>query len=157
MVQLSHPYMTIGKTTALTIWTFVGKIMSLLFNMLSRFITAFPRNKYFLISWLQSQSTVILEIQKINCHCFHCFPIYLTWSYRAWCHDLHFLNVEFLSQLFPLFSFTLIKRLFNFSFLSAIKWCLLHIWGYWYFYRQSLFQLVLHPAQHFTWCTLHIS
>ena len=62
MVQLSHPYMTTGKTIALTIWTFVGKVMSLLFNTLSRFIIAFlPRRKYLLISWLQSPSTVILK------------------------------------------------------------------------------------------------
>ena len=61
-VQLSHPYMTTGKTIALTRWTFVGKVMSLLFNMLSRFVTAFlPRTKHLLISWLQSLCTVILE------------------------------------------------------------------------------------------------
>ena len=57
MVQLSPPYMTTGKTIVLTIWTFVGKVMSLLFNMLSRFVIAFlPRNEHLLISWLQSQS-----------------------------------------------------------------------------------------------------
>ena len=62
MVQLSHPYMTIGKTIALTIWTFVGKVMSLLFNIVSRFFIAFfPRSKCLLISWLQSPSAVILE------------------------------------------------------------------------------------------------
>ena len=61
MVQLSHPYMTTGKIIALTRWTFVGKVMSLFFNMLSRFIIAFlPRSKHLLISWLQSPSTVIL-------------------------------------------------------------------------------------------------
>ena len=78
IVQLSHPYMTTGKTTALTRWTFVDKVMSLLFNMLSRLvITFFPRSKCLLISWLQSPSAVILEPPKIVCHCFHCFPIYL--------------------------------------------------------------------------------
>ena len=62
IVQLSHPYMTIGKTIDLTRWTFVGKVMSLLFNMLSRLVIAFlPRSKRFLISWLQSLSAVILE------------------------------------------------------------------------------------------------
>ena len=67
MVQLSHPYITTGKTMALTRWTFVGKVMSLLFNMLSRLvITFFPRNKCLLISWLQSQSAVILEPKKIK-------------------------------------------------------------------------------------------
>ena len=68
IVQLSHPYMTTGKTIALTRWTFVGKVMSLLFNMLSRLVIAFlPRsNKHLLISWLQSPSAVILEPQKIK-------------------------------------------------------------------------------------------
>ena len=67
MAQLSHPYMTTGKTIALTIQTFVGKIMSLLFNMLSRFVIAFlPRSKCLLISWLQSPSAVILEPPKIK-------------------------------------------------------------------------------------------
>ena len=62
MVQLSHPYTTTGKTTALTRWTFVHKLMSLLFNMLSRLVMAFlPRSKRLLISWLQSPSAVILE------------------------------------------------------------------------------------------------
>ena len=67
IVQLSHPYMTTGKTIALTIWTFVGKVMSLLFNMLSRLVIAFlPRSKHLLISWLQSPSAVILEPLKIK-------------------------------------------------------------------------------------------
>ena len=67
MVQLSHPYMTTGKTIALSIWTFVGKVMSLLFNMLSRFVIALlPRSKCLLISWLQSPSAVILEPKKIK-------------------------------------------------------------------------------------------
>src|SRR5574337_990729 len=78
IVQFSYPYRTTGKTTALTRWTFVGKVMSLLFNMLSRLVIAFlPRSKRLLISWLQSPSTGILEPKKIVCHCFHCFPIYL--------------------------------------------------------------------------------
>ena len=65
MVKLSHPYINSGKTIALTIWTFVDKMMSLLFYMLSRFVIAFfPRNKPLLISWLQSQSIVILEPRK---------------------------------------------------------------------------------------------
>ena len=66
-VQLSHPYMTTGKTIALTRWTFVGKVMSRLFNMLSRLVITFlPRSKHLLISWLQSPSAVILEPQKIK-------------------------------------------------------------------------------------------
>ena len=66
-VQLSHPYMTTGKTIALTRWTFVGKVMSLLFNMLSRLVITFlPRSKHLSISWLQSPSAVILEPPKIK-------------------------------------------------------------------------------------------
>ena len=78
IVQLSHPYMTTGETIASTRQTFVGKVMSLLFNTLSRFVIAFlQRSKRLLISWLQSPSAVILEPKKIKSHCFHCFPIYL--------------------------------------------------------------------------------
>ena len=67
IVQLSHPYMTTGKTIALIEWTFVGKVMSLLFNMLSRLVIAFlPRSKYLLISWLQSSTAVILDPPKIK-------------------------------------------------------------------------------------------
>ena len=67
IVQLSHPYMTTGKTVALTRWTFFGKVMSLLFSMLSRLIITFlPRSKHLLISWLQSPSAVILEPPKIK-------------------------------------------------------------------------------------------
>ena len=74
----SHPYMTTGKTIALTTWTFVGKVMSLLFNKLSRLVITFlPRSKHLLISWLQSPSVVIWSLKKIKPHCFHCFPIYL--------------------------------------------------------------------------------
>ena len=77
MVQLSHPYMTTGKNIVLTIGTLVGKVMPLLFNMLSRFVTAFLlRSKRLLILWLQSPSTVILEPKKIKSACFHCSPIY---------------------------------------------------------------------------------
>ena len=79
--QLSHPLMTTGKIIALTRRTFVGKVMSLLFNMMSRFVIALlPRSKHLLISWLQSPSAVILEPKIKVCHCFHCFPIYLSWS-----------------------------------------------------------------------------
>ena len=67
MVQLSYPYMTTGKTIALTRWTFIGKVMSLLFNMLSRLVIAFlPRSKHLLISWLQSSSAVTLKIISIG-------------------------------------------------------------------------------------------
>jgi len=67
MVQLSHPHMTTGKTIALTRWNFVGKVMSLLFNVLPRLVIAFlPRSKRFLISWLRSPSAVILEPREIE-------------------------------------------------------------------------------------------
>ena len=95
-VQLSHPYMTTGKTIVLTRGTFVGKVMSLLFNMLSRLVITFlPRSKRLLISWLQSLSAVILDPPKNKVwHCSHCFPIYFPWSDGTRCHDLSFLNVE---------------------------------------------------------------
>ena len=78
IVQLSHPHMTTGKTIALTIWTFICKVMCLLFNMLSRVATAFlPRSKCLLISW-QSLAAVIFGAQeKKICYCFHFFPFYL--------------------------------------------------------------------------------
>ena len=78
IVQLSHPYVTTGKTIALTRRTFVDKVMSLLLNMLSRLAIAFlPRSKCLFISWVQSPSTVILEPKKTKPLSFHCFPIYL--------------------------------------------------------------------------------
>ena len=95
-VQLSHPYITTGKTVALTRWTFVGKVMFLL--RLSRLIVTFlPRSMCILISWLQSPYAGILEPSPPNkvYHCFHCFPIYLPWSDGTGCHELGFLNIEF--------------------------------------------------------------
>ena len=75
IVQLSHPYLTTGKTIALTRWTFVGSVMSLRFNMLSRLVITFlPKNKHLLISWLQSPSAVILEPPKIKSSLFPLFP-----------------------------------------------------------------------------------
>ena len=92
MVQLSHPYVTTRKTIALTRWTFVGKVMSLLFNMLSRLVITFlPRSKRLLISWLQSPSAVILEPKKQSLSLFPLFPHLFA---RKW-WDLSFLNVEF--------------------------------------------------------------
>ena len=93
IVQLSHPYMTTGKTGfSLTRQTFVDKVISLLFNMLPRLVITFlPRSKGLLISWLQSPSAVILEPPKIKVSpCFHCFPIYLPWSDGTRCHDFCF-------------------------------------------------------------------
>ena len=76
IVQISHPYMTTGKTIALTRWTFVGKVMSLLFNMLSRLVITFlPRSKHLFISWLQSPSAVIFGAPQNKVS--HCFLIYL--------------------------------------------------------------------------------
>ena len=82
IVQLSHPYMTTGKIITLTRWTFVGKVMSLLFTMLSRFVIVFlPRSKRLLISWLQSQSAVILEPKKIKSGTVSTFPTFI-------CHEV---------------------------------------------------------------------
>ena len=157
MVQVSYLYMTTGKTTAFTSWTFVGKVISLLFNMMSRLVMAFhPRSKCLLISWLQSPSTVILEPPKMK-------SATLSTVYPSICHEtmgpdamiLVFWMLSF-KPIFSLSSFTFIKKLFSSSSLSVIR-CHLHIWGYWYFSRQSWFQHVLLPAQHFSWCTLHIS
>ena len=118
MVPLSHLYMTTGKTIALTIWTFVGKVMSLLFSMLFKFIIAFlPRSTCILISGLQLtiHSDFGAQENKI-CHSFHCFSIYLPWSGMI----LVFWMLNF-KPAFSLSSFTLIKRLFGFSSLSGIR------------------------------------
>ena len=78
IVQLSHPHMTTGKTIALTRWTFVDKVMSLLFTMLSMLVITFlPRSERLFISWLQSPSAVILEPPQKVSHCFHCFSLHL--------------------------------------------------------------------------------
>ena len=104
MVKLSHPYMAIGKMIALTVQTCASKVMPLLFNMLSRFVIAFLQiSKHLLISWLQSTvwSDFGAQENKI-CHCFHFFPLYLSWSDGTGCHNLSFLNVEFEACLFIL-------------------------------------------------------
>ena len=150
IVQLSHPYMTTGKNKALTRQTFVDKVMSLLFNMQSRLVITFiPRSKRLLISWLQSPPAVILEPRKIKS---------ATVS-PSICHEVMGLDAMILvfwmlsfKPTFSLSSFTFIKRL-----LSSSLWCHLYIWGYWYFFQQSWFQLVLLPTQHFSWCTLNVS
>ena len=95
LVQLSHPYMTPGKTIALTILTFVSKVMALLFNMLSMLVITFlPRG----IFNFRATVTVCSDFgaqENTICHCFHFFPIYLPWSDGTWFHDLSFLNAEF--------------------------------------------------------------
>ena len=97
MVQLSHPYMTTGEIITVTIWAFVDKVISLLLNTLSGLVIAFlPRSKHLLISWLQSLSAVMLELEKTkSVTVFIFFPIYLPWSDGTVCHDLSFWNVEF--------------------------------------------------------------
>ena len=121
VVQLSHPYMTTGKTIALTRRTFVGKVMSLLFNVISRFVIAFlPRRKHLLISWLQSPSAVILEHPKIK-------PVTVSTVFPSISHEVMgpdamifiFWMLSF-QPAFSLFSFTFIKRLFSCSSLSTI-------------------------------------
>ena len=93
LFYLNIKYMTTEKTIALTRPTFVGKIMSLFLNMLSRLVITFlPRSKCLLISWLQSPSAVILEPPQNKV--WYCFPIYFPWSGGTRCHDLSFLNVE---------------------------------------------------------------
>ena len=94
MVQLSHPSLTTGKTITWIRWIFVGKVMPLFFNMLSRLVITFlPRSKCPLILWLQSPSAVMLGPKKRKC-CFHCFPTYLPWNNGTRCHGLSFLNAE---------------------------------------------------------------
>ena len=95
MVQLSHPHITTGKTIALTRQTFVGKVMSLLLNILSRLVIAFlPRIKHLLTSWLQSPSAVILEPPKMKSDTVSTVSLYFPCSDEITCHDLRFLNVE---------------------------------------------------------------
>ena len=151
-------YVTTGKTIALTIRNFVNKVMSLLFNTLSSLVIAFlPRSKPLLISWLQSPSTVILESKKIK-------SVTVSTFFPSVCHEVMGLKVMILvyeywvlSQVFSLSFFTLIKRLYSSSSLTAIRVVSSTDWGYWYFSWLSLFQLVINPAQYFTWCTLYIS
>ena len=158
MVQLSHPYMITGKTIALTIRTFDSKVVSLIFNMLSRLLIAFlPRSKCLLISWLQSPSTVIFEPKKIK-------SVTTSPLFPYICHEVVGSDDIILvfwcwvsSQLFhsPLLPSST-GSLVPFHFLP-LEWQHLHTWGCWYFSWQSWFQLVIHAAWHFTWCTLHRS
>ena len=154
-VQLSHPYMTTEKTIALTRRTFVGKVMCLLLNMLSRLVITFlPRSKRLLISWLQSPSAVTLEPKKIKSDTVSP-PIF----HEVMGADAMILVVWMLSfkPSFSLSSFTFIKRLFSSSSLSAIRVVSSAYLRLFIFSRQSWFQLVLLPAQHFSLCTLYRS
>ena len=153
MVQLSHPYMTTGKIIAFTRVTFVGKVMSLLFNMLSRLVITFlPRSKHLSISWMQSPSVVTLEPKKIK-------SVIVSPSI---CHkeielDAMILVFWMLSfkPTFSLSSFTFTKRLFTSSSLYDIRVESPAYLRLLIFLRQSWFQLVLYPVQHFTWCNLN--
>ena len=132
------------KTITLTRWTVVGKVMSLLLNMLCRLIITFlPRSKHLLISWLQSPSAVILEPPKIKSATVSTVPPSI--SHEVMGPDAMIFVFWMLSfkPTFSLSYFTFIKRLFSSSSLSTKGWCHLHIWGYWYFSRQSWFQLIV--------------
>ena len=158
IVQLSHPYMTTGKTIALTRWTFVVKIMSLLFNMLSRLVITFlPWSNHLLISWLQSPSTVILEPKKVK-------SVTVPIVFPSICHEV--LGPDAMILVFWMLSF---KPAFH-SPLSPssrgslvplhflpLEWYHLSISGCWFFSQQSCFQFMIHPAWLLTWCTLHIN
>ena len=152
--------MTTGKTIALTRWAFVSKVMSLLFNTLSRFVVVFlPRSKTSFINNFMAAVSVCSDFgaqENKVCHCFH-------FSYSI-CHEvmgpdamiLPFLMLSFRSA-FLLFSFTFIKRIFSSSCCLPLEWYHLHIWTCWYFPQKSWFQLVIHPAWHFAWYILHVS
>ena len=147
--------MPTGITIVLTIWIFVGKVMSLLLNMLSRFVIAFLlRSECLLISWLQSLSLVILEPKKrksITLFTFsHLFAM-------KWWDDavilvfwIWVLSQFFCSSLSPSSRGSLVHLHF-----LLLEWYYLHIWSCWYFSQQPW--LVISPAWHFIWCTLHRS
>ena len=145
--------MTTGKTIGLTRWTLVNKVMSLLYNMLSRLVIAFlPRSKCHLISWLQHCLKWFWSPPKIK-------SVTVSIVFPSSCHEVMGLDAVILvfwmlsfKLTFSLSSFTFIKRLFSSSSLSALRCFHLHIWGYWCFFWQSVFQFVFHAAQHFTWC-----
>ena len=137
MVQLSHPYMTTGKTITLTRQTFVSKVMHLLFNTVSRFVIAFlPRNKRLLISWLQSLSSVIFGAQENKtCHCLHFFPFCLPWSDGTGFHDLSFPQCWVLSQLFHSHSPS--------SRSSSVPLCFLPLgWFFFFFFFSNFFLFI---------------
>ena len=156
MVHLSHPYLTSGKTIALTRWTSVSKVMCLIFNTLSRFVIAFlARTKRLLILWLPSPSSVILKPKKIQ-------SVTASIVYPSIFREV--MGLDVMIFVFLIFSFKPTFFLFSVSSRDSLVplhflpygWCHLHTWGYWYLSQQSWFQLVLHPAKHFTWCILHI-
>ena len=150
--------MTTGKTIALTRWTFVAKVMSLLFNMLSRLVINFlPRSKRVLISWLKSPSAVILEPRKIKSDTVS--TVSPSISHEVVGPDAMIFVFWMLSfkPPFSLSTFTFIKRLFSSYSLSAIRVVSSAYLRLLIFLLATWLQLVLHPAWHFAWCTLHIS
>ena len=155
IVQLSHPYLTTEKTIALTRWTSVCEIISLLFRLLSRLVITFlPRSKCVLFSWLQSLSVVILEPKKIKSVTVFPFIWHEVMGPEAMILVIWMLSFR---PTFSLSSFTFIKRLFSSSLLSAIRVVSSA------YLRLSLIPPAIfipacvHPDQHFSWCTLHIS
>ena len=137
LIHLLHPTWLLEKTIALTRWTYVGKVMSLLFNILCMLVIAFlPKSKCLLISWLQSQSAVFGAQENKVCHSFHCLPIYLPWSDGTGCHDVSFLNVEFQANFFTLlFYFHQEALQFLFAFCHRVVSSV--YLRYWYFCLQS--------------------
>ena len=159
MVQLSHPYPTTGKTIALTRRTFVGKVMSLLFSMLSRLVITFlPRIKCLLISWLHSLSAVILEASP------QIKSVTVSIVFPTICHEVMGLDAMILvfwmlsfKPTFSLSSFTFIRRLFSSSSLSAIRVVSSAYLRLLIFLPAIFIPAALPPAQRFSWCTLHRS
>ena len=158
IVQFSHPYMTAGKTIALARWTFVGKVMSLLLNILSRLVISFlTRSKCLLISWLQPPSAVILEPPENKAG--HCLPC---WS--SICHEVMgpdamifiFWMLNF-KPTFSLSSFTFIERPFSSSSLSAIRVVSSTYLRLLIFLPAILIPACASSSPVFSWCTLHIS
>ena len=149
MVQLSHSHMTTRRALGLTIWTFIGKVISLLFNMLSRSVIVFlPGSKCFNFMVAVNICSDFGTQENKVCHCFHCFPIYLPWVIGPDARVFIF-ECWVLSQIChsPL-SHSSRGSLASLCFLP-LGWCHLHIWGYWYFSQQSWFQFVLHTV--FSW------
>ena len=149
--------MATGKAIALTRQNFVSRVLSLVFNMLSRLVITFlPRNKCLLISRLQSPSAVILEPPKIkSATVFTISPSICHGVMGPGAKTLAFWMLRFKPTFSPL-SLSSGGSLALLCFLPQ-RWWHLHIWSYGYFSQQSWFQLLLHPAWHFAWCTLHIS
>ena len=148
--------MTTGKTIALTRQIFVGKAMSLIFNMLSRLVITFlPRSKHLLISWVQSQSALRLEPKKVR-------SVTVSTVSTSICREvmepddmiLVFWRLSFKPTL-SLSSFISSRGSLVLLYFLPWGWCHMNIWDYWCFFWQPWFQFGLHPAQHFSWYTLH--